>query len=183
MNLKNYKLNLKKLIDEIDLSFIENIVEKMKKVKKRNGKILIIGNGGSISTANHISVDLTKNAKIPTLQPYNDNLITCYSNDYGFENWVYKLIKYFLNKKDLVILLSVSGNSKNLVKAAKLCSKSKIDLISLTGFNKKNKLSKIGNFNYSVNSKSYNQVEAMHFIILSMVVDKLVGKDIYGTNL
>lgn len=183
MNLKNYILNLKKLVDEIDLKFIEESVEELKKVKKKKGKILIIGNGGSISTANHVSVDLTKNAKIPTLQPYNDNLITCYSNDYGYENWVYKLVKYFVNKDDLVIFLSVSGNSLNLVKAAKLCKKNKINFITLTGFNKKNKLSRISNFNYSVYSKSYNQVEALHFIILSMIVDKLVGKDVYGTSL
>jgi len=183
MNLEKYKIDLKKLVDEIDLNFVKKTVEKIKNIKKRNGKILIIGNGGSISTANHISVDLTKNAKIPTIQPYNDNLITCYANDYGYENWVYKLIEYFLTKKDMAIFLSVSGNSKNLIKAANLCSKSKIEFISLTGFKKQNKLSKISKFNYSVNSKSYNQVEAIHFIILALVVDKLVGRDTYGTNL
>jgi len=183
MNLNSYKLNILKLIDEIDIKFVHQVIKKIKKVKKRNGKILIIGNGGSISTANHISVDLTKNAKVQTLQPYNDNLITCYANDYGYENWVSKLIEYFLNKKDLVIFLSVSGNSKNLVNAARLCLNNKIDLVTLTGHNKKNKLSSIGNLNYFVNSRSYNQVEAIHFIILAMVVDKIVGREVYGTNL
>ena len=152
---------MKYLIDSIDIKFVDSLVKKIKIVNKKKGKIFIVGNGGSISTANHISVDLTKNAKIKTIQPFNSNLITCFSNDYGYENWISKTIEYFLNSKDLVIFLSVSGNSKNLLYAAKKCVKN----------------------NFWVNSKSYNQVEIIHFIILCLVVDKIVGREIYGSKL
>ena len=183
MNIKNYKIKLKYLIDSIDIKFVDSLVKKIKIVNKKKGKIFIVGNGGSISTANHISVDLTKNAKIKTIQPFNSNLITCFSNDYGYENWISKTIEYFLNSKDLVIFLSVSGNSKNLLYAAKKCVKKKINMVALTGHTKKNKLNKIVKNNFWVNSKSYNQVEIIHFIILCLVVDKIVGREIYGSKL
>lgn len=183
MNIKNYKLKLQYLIDEIDENFINSLVKKIKLVNKKKGKIFIIGNGGSISTANHISVDLSKNAKIDTIQLFNSNLITCYSNDYGYENWISKTIDHFLNSKDLVIFLSVSGNSKNLLNAAKTCIKKRINTVALTGHSKKNKLNKIIKNNFWVNSKSYNQVEIIHFAILGLVVDKIVGRAVYGTNL
>jgi len=183
VNIKNYKIKLKNLIDSIDIKFVDSLVKKIKIVNKKKGKIFIVGNGGSISTANHISVDLTKNAKIKTIQPFNSNLITCFSNDYGYENWISKTIEYFLNSKDLVIFLSVSGNSKNLLHAAKKCVKKKINMVALTGHSKKNKLNKIVKNNFWVNSKSYNQVEIIHFIILCLVVDKIVGREIYGSKL
>ena len=183
MNLTKYKHKLQYLISKIDEKLFNSLIKKIKSTNKKKGKIFIVGNGGSISTANHISVDLTKNAKINTIQLYNSNLITCYSNDYGYENWISKTIEHYLNSKDLVIFLSVSGNSKNLVKAAQKCAKKKISTVALTGLSKKNKLNKITNTKYWVNSRSYNQVEAIHFIILCMVVDKIVGRDNYGTNL
>ena len=183
MNVNQYKIKIQKLVNEIDENFINLLVNKIKSTKKKGGKVFIVGNGGSISTAAHISVDLTKNAKVKTFQLYNNNLITCYSNDYGYEKWVSKAIDHFLNSKDLVIFLSVSGNSKNLLNAAKNCIKKKINAVALTGHSRKNKLNKIVKNNFWVNSKSYNQVEIIHFIILCLVVDKIIGREIYGTKL
>ena len=171
MNIKNYKLKLQYLIDEIDENFINSLVKKIKLVNKKKGKIFIIGNGGSISTANHISVDLSKNAKIDTIQLFNSNLITCYSNDYGYENWISKTIDHFLNSKDLVIFLSVSGNSKNLLNAAKTCIKKKINTVALTGLSKKNKLNKIVKNNFWVNSKIYNLIHDAHKYWFLLMVD------------
>ena len=88
MNIEKYKTGIIKLVQQIDSISIFELIELIKKVKKNKGRILIVGNGGSISTANHIAVDLTKNAKIQTIQTYNDNLITCYANDYGYKNWI-----------------------------------------------------------------------------------------------
>ena len=183
MNIEKYKIRISELVQQIDSVFIFDLIKAIKKVKKNKGRILIIGNGGSISTANHIAVDLTKNAKIQTIQTYNDNMITCYSNDYGYKNWISKLVDHHLTKNDIAIFLSVSGNSENLINAAKVCKKKNITIATLTGKSKNNKLRKYGKINYWVNSKSYNQVEAVHFITLAILVDKLVGKEIYGTNL
>ena len=152
-------------------------------VKSADAKLIFCGNGASAAISAHAAVDFTKQAKVRGTTFNEADLITCYSNDYGYENWISKTIDHFLNSKDLVIFLSVSGNSKNLLNAAKTCIKKKINIVALTGLSKKNKLNKIVKNNFWVNSKSYNQVEMIHFIILGLVVDKIVGKAVYGTNL
>ena len=115
---------------------------------------------------------------------FNDvNLITCFSNDYGYENWLKAAVKYYVKSNDLVILLSVSGESKNLINAANLCKKRKIKLITITGANKKNSLSKKGIINYWINSKAYNIVETVQMVLLVSIVDKIIGRSEYSSSL
>ena len=179
----NYLAKLVKLLNEIDYKNINSFVKLIKKKSKNKKNIFVFGNGGSASTANHFAIDMTKNAKIQTQTFSNDNLITCFSNDYGFENWVQNCIKSYVKKDDLVIFISVSGNSKNLVNAVKYCKKNKIYSYSLTGAKKNNQLNKISDEYFWVNSKSYNHVEIIHHTIVLLVVDLIIGRDNYGTNL
>ena len=102
--LKNYLKQISVLIDKLDLAKILNLKNKIKQYSKKNGKIFIFGNGGSASTANHFAVDMTKNAKIETHSISNDDLITCFSNDYGFDYWIKNAIKYYIKKNDFVIV-------------------------------------------------------------------------------
>ncbi len=187
MNNKNiyskYLAKIVKLIKEIDYKNINSFVKLIKKKSKNKKNIFVFGNGGSASTANHFAVDMTKNAKIRTQTFSNDNLITCFSNDYGFEKWILNCIKSYVQKDDLVIFISVSGNSKNLVNAVKYCKKNKIYSYSLTGVKKNNQLNKLSDEYFWVNSKSYNQVEIIHHIIMLLVVDLIIGRDNYGPNL
>ena len=81
---------------------------------------------------------MSKNLNIKT-QTFNETSITCLANDFGFSNWMKKALELNVDKKDLVILVSSSGNSTNHIKAADYCKKRKIFTISFTGF-KKNKL-------------------------------------------
>jgi D-sedoheptulose 7-phosphate isomerase len=127
-------------------------------------KKLLFRNSDSSSNYAHIVTDLVKVNKIKALSFNDYNLITCIANDYGFENWIKQTIKNFCSKDDFVILISLSGNSKNMLNAAKYCLKHKIKFTSLTGF-KKNPLSKFGRDNIWINSKSYNYVETAHFQI------------------
>ena len=87
-------------------------------VRKNNKKVLIFGNGGSASIASHFSVDLTKNARLRCINFNEADLITCFANDYGFEHWVEKAIDFYGDEGDVVILISSSGSSKNMVNAA-----------------------------------------------------------------
>jgi D-sedoheptulose 7-phosphate isomerase len=174
---------LKKLFDdEKNLLILDEIKKSIIKCKKRAGVIYIIGNGGSSSTASHISVDLTKNAKINSKNFNESNLITCFSNDFGFENYVAKCIELNCYKKDLIIFLSCSGNSKNLLNAAKFCKKNKIKFITFTGRNYNNSLRRINSkgLNIWVNSNAYNLIESIHFVYLASIVDSLIGKINYN---
>ena len=109
-------------------------------------------------------------------------MITCFSNDYGYENWISNVLRYQAKKNDLVIFASVSGNSPNLVNAVKYCRKNNIETFSLTGGKKSNKLNKFSDKFYWINSQSYNQVEIIHHVIL-LTIDIVIGRDVYSTNI
>ena len=178
-----YLAALSNALNSIDSSKVKILYDQIMKTKVKNGKLLIFGNGANMSNASHFATDMTKNGKIKTMVFSDANLITCFSNDYGFEKWVSKAIEYYADKKDIVILLSASGKSKNLINAANFCKKKKIQLITITGFDKKNKLSKLGNINIWINSKSYNLVEIAQMTILLSIVDKKIGKLVYSSKM
>jgi D-sedoheptulose 7-phosphate isomerase len=159
----------------INKDFIKNLsklVKELIKIKKNKKKLLIFGNGGSAAIASHFSLDIT-NVNGITCQNFNDSsLITCFSNDFGYENWVSRAIKYYYRTGDLVILISSKGESKNMINAAKFIKKYKTSkLVTFTGFNNKNNLKKNGNINFWVNSKKYNQIENIHQYWLLLIVD------------
>lgn len=169
--LNNYSDEVSALLKSQSVIF-KKVASLIKKNSKRN-KIIICGNGGSSSIASHVATDITKILNKKTLTFADDNLITCYANDYGYENWTLELMKIYLEPKDLVILISSSGMSQNIVNAAKYIKTKKNILITLTGFNKKNKLMKYGNVNVWVDSKKYNIIEMVHHIFLVAIIDSL----------
>ena len=141
---------------------------------KNGKKIMVFGNGGSASIASHFSVDLTKNAKLRSVNYNEADLITCFSNDYGYEHWVEKAIEFYADKNDLVILISSSGQSKNMINGALKAKEMGLSTITLSGFMDNNPLRKLGDINLWVDSKSFNVEETTHQIWLLSVVDYLI---------
>ncbi len=166
-----YKNSINLILSKISDKKLKESISLIKKTQKRNGKIYIVGNGGSASIASHVSVDFAKVARIRSSTFNNSNLITCFSNDYGYENWVVEAIKAYINKNDILILISSSGTSKNIVNAAKYCKKNSIDFITFSGFKKNNQLHNLGNVNFHIDSNQYNFIEMSHHIILVYLVD------------
>ena len=81
-----------------------------------NGKkVIIVGNGGSAAMASHVSVDLTKNAGIRCINFNENDLITCFANDYGYEKWVEKAVEFYGDEMDVFIGISSSGSSENIL--------------------------------------------------------------------
>lgn len=172
--IKNYlELISKKILED------ENIFEKILLIKKilfkvirDNKKVLIFGNGGSAAIASHVSVDFTKNLGVRAFNFNEADLITCFSNDYGYEKWIEKTIEFYAKKDDVVILISSSGRSKNMLNACKAARKKNISkIITLTGSKKNNPLSKLGDVNLWVNSNIYNHIENTHQVWLLAVCD------------
>ena len=172
----NYTNSLHTLLLNVDIKLINQSVKIIKKKIKLDKTIYLLGNGGSSSIATHVSVDFVKSARIKSLTFNNSNFITCFANDYGHENWMKEAVKAYCSKKDLIILISSSGNSKNIINAAKFCKQTGIDLITFSGFNKNNKLRKMGKINFYINSKNYNFVEMAHHVILVSIVDIFAQK-------
>lgn len=173
---ENYFLTIKRKLDSIDVDKLEKVVNLISGVSKSNGKVLIFGNGGSAAIASHLTVDFINAAKIQAMNLNEPSIITCFSNDYGYENWVDKAIECYAEKGDLVILISSSGQSKNIINGAKKALEIGIPLITLTGFSKNNPLNKLGNINFWADSSSYNIVESIHQMWLLSVVDYLINE-------
>ena len=182
--LKNYFQSLKNLIDtdkyNEDLVNVKNI---LKSTHEQGKKTMIFGNGGSAAIASHFSVDLTKNARVRCSNYNESDLLTCFSNDYGYEQWVAKTIEFYGDEGDSVILISSGGNSENMINGAKSARQKKIkNIITFTGNDKNNKLNKLGDINFWVDSKAYNHVENIHQMLLLSLVDLIIGKTEYPPN-
>jgi len=173
---KKYNQSIYNLLNAVNSNDIKESVTLINNCLDIKGKIFITGNGGSASIASHVSVDFVKVAKIPSLTFNNANLITCFANDYSYENWITESIKAYSTDQDLQILISSSGQSKNIINAANYCKNNNINLITLSGFDQDNPLSKLGNVNFHINSDNYNYIEMSHNIILLSIVDIFANK-------
>ena len=181
--LKRYWEEYRRLIFQgRDDSKIISFRDSIKETVELNGKLYFVGNGASASLCSHAATDFTKQAKIES-HAFNDhNLITALANDYGYENWVSKAIEYYVKPSDRVIFISVSGNSPNLVNGLKYAKKQKIPNASLTGSSSNNFLNLNSDYSIWVDSKSYNIVESIHTIYLTLIIDLFIGKTIYSVN-
>ncbi len=168
---KDYNKSIYELLDKVNPIYIERSVSLIETCVSKKGKVYIAGNGGSSSIASHVSVDFAKVAGVSSATFNNANLITCFANDYGYENWLTESIKAYLSSNDILILISSSGTSKNIVNAAKYCSQNKIKQITLSGFSKDNALNQLGDVNFHIESDNYNFIEMSHHIILVSIVD------------
>jgi len=183
--LETYFNDLRKIMDfdNKKIQDLINVSEILLKTNNNGKKTLIFGNGGSAAIASHFSVDITKNAKIRCVNFNESDLLTCFSNDFGYEKWVEKCIEYYGDEKDVAILISAGGNSENMLNGAKKAKEKKFsNIITFTGNEKDNKLSKLGDINFWIDSRAYNLIENAHQALLLSIVDLIIGKSEYPPN-
>jgi phosphoheptose isomerase len=181
---EKYKIDLLKLLESVSQESQHKCSEVFKKNSRNKKKIIFLGNGGSAATCSHIATDLTKNAKIKSINFNDASLITCLANDYGHDKWMKEALKNYSEKGDCVVIISASGESKNVINAAKWAQKNKIQIITFTGMKQSNTLKMINKngINFWINSKGYNLIEAMHFIILCGIIDYIIGRVVYKSS-
>ena len=158
----------------INNKLLMEVARYIESISLSNGKIIVVGNGGSAAIASHVSLDLLKAANIRSINFNESSLLTCFANDYGYEYWVEKAIEFYADKNDLVILISSSGQSKNIINGAIKTKQMRLPLITLSGFLENNPLKEIGDINLWVDSEKYNIVESTHQVWLLSVVDYLI---------
>jgi D-sedoheptulose 7-phosphate isomerase len=164
-------------IKSVDVSLLHALAKRVNSCKESGRKIIIVGNGGSAAIASHVAVDLTKAAKVRAINFNEADLITCFANDYGYENWVSEALKAYADDGDLVILISSSGKSLNLINAAITARQNGVVVVTLTGFDSANRLRQLGDLNFWVDSQQYNVVESVHQTWILAVVDRLICYD------
>ena len=166
---------VEKGLKSVDCDQLIKVSKKIKSVSKEGKKIIVAGNGGSAAMASHVAVDFTKGAGIRAINFNEADLLTCFANDYGYEQVFEKAVEFYGDEGDLLILISSSGSSENVLNAARRAKELNMGVITLSGFKSDKPLRKLGDINFWVDSKAYNIVEMTHHIWLVSVVDYIIG--------
>ena len=137
----------------------------------QNGIIYVIGNGGSAGIASHFSTDLMKALHLPSQTLYDSNLMTCLSNDWGYEHVFSYPLEKLLKPNDLLVAISSSGKSSNILEAVRQALTKNATVITFSGFLETNPLRKMGHLNFWINRCDYGLVETSHFFLLHTIID------------
>jgi len=154
---------------------ITQIVNLIINQSKKGNKVIFIGNGGSASIASHMAVDFLKNAKIPAIAFNDPSLLTCISNDFGYEYVFEKPIEMLSKKGDILFSISSSGKSKNILRATAMAKNKGCFVITLSGFRHNNPLRKMGRINFFVPSFAYGHVEISHLVVCHHITDTIMS--------
>lgn len=177
----SYLDSLVSTINALDKNEIVELINLIFETYQNDKQIFIFGNGGSASTASHFACDLSKgvsygkNKKIKAIA-LTDNIpiITAYSNDVSYDDIFSEQLKNFLNPGDLVIAISGSGNSKNIIKAVEYANSRGITTIGLTGYDG-GKLKKIAKFSVNTNVNDMGIAEDIHLSLCHIVKRTAMG--------
>jgi len=151
----------------------EGTLGMLKEAREQKACVFLIGNGGSAAIVSHISNDLLNVAKIRAFTLHESSLVTCISNDYGYENVYSKPLKTLAQANDLLIAVSSSGKSQNIRNAANSMKEIGGKVITLSGFDNDNPLREMGSVNFWLNSNDYGLVEVGHMFFLHCLSDHL----------
>jgi len=150
-------------------------VEEIILCRNRGCKVFIIGNGGSASLASHFAVDLWKRAGVKAITFNEPTLLTCVANDCGYMDVFCRPLRMFAEKDDIVIAISSSGRSKNILQAVNAARAKGCRIITLSGFSSNNPLSRLGNLNFYCPAFSYGYVETLHSLLCHFISDSLIS--------
>lgn len=177
--IKNYFNELKKEMDNISNEDIKKVTDVLYDAYKKNKQIFIIGNGGSASTASHFACDLSKG----TLQRIYDEkekrfrvlsatdnvaIITAFGNDLGYDNIFSQQIKNLITPGDIVIAITGSGNSPNILSAIEMATRVGAVTIGFLGFDG-GKLNKMVDYSIHVPSNNYGRIEDLHLVLSHLI--------------
>ncbi len=172
--MQGYLNSLTVALNNLDLGQIDAIVRVLKSTKTRNSNIYIFGNGGSAATASHMANDLAKKSGLKAISLVdNISILTAWANDVAYSEVFRKQLETLLRPGDVVVVISASGESENVIKAASYASSQGNKLIVLTGFEPKNRLAKIADIAVVVQSHDYGIVEDIHLTLNHIISDSL----------
>ncbi|MBI2998984.1 MAG: SIS domain-containing protein [Deltaproteobacteria bacterium] len=142
-------------------------------------KLMFIGNGASAAISSHQSVDYWKTGGMRAVAFNDPALLTCISNDFGYPFVFEKPIEMFADPGDVLVAISSSGRSENILKGARTATEKGCYVITMSGFNPDNPLRRLGDLNFYVPSKSYGHVEIIHLSLSHCILDTI--RSVYGS--
>jgi D-sedoheptulose 7-phosphate isomerase len=170
-----YIYDVKCLLENLDREETSKVIVTIMHAYENNRQIFIMGNGGSASTASHFACDLGKGTIVEERERFrvmslNDNmaLITAFSNDYGYEHVFSEQLKNLVNENDVVIAISASGNSPNILKGIEYAKEKSAKVIGFTGFSG-GKLRELSDICVHIDCNNYGQVEDLHMLLCHLI--------------
>lgn len=180
-----YITSLQQTLDRLPKNLIAQVIDILHDARMTGKQIFIMGNGGSASTASHFVCDLAKNTRKDSLPHYRvigltDNMaiFSAYANDEGYENVFARQLANLINPKDIVIGISASGNSPNVLNAIAEAKKFDAITIAFTGFDG-GQLGLMVDINIHVNSNCIEHVEDIH-LVLEHIIVKTIKEQTYS---
>ena len=153
--------------------FFHTIKGILKKLRETKNKIYFFGNGASAAFANHMALDFSKNGNILARSLSDSALLSALSNDYSYENAMLEFLKIEgVTQDDLVITISSSGNSPNIISVLNYCKENNINSLALSGLKQDNKSIVLADYSIYVPMKTYGMVECIHQIFLHLILDQ-----------
>jgi D-sedoheptulose 7-phosphate isomerase len=184
MDFNTYKKTVNSTLDSIDVNEVKKFVEILTNAYYEEKLIFIIGNGGSAANASHFAQDLAKGTRTSREQPLrlkalsltdNSPFITAQGNDEGYESIFEQQLRTFAKPGDLLIAISGSGNSPNIIKAVEWANANKLITIGITAFNG-GTLKKLSNYNVHVPLNDMCTSESIHSVIFHYIILELREK-------
>ncbi|MHB8883211.1 MAG: SIS domain-containing protein [Thermodesulfovibrionales bacterium] len=138
-------------------------------------KFMFIGNGGSAAISSHMSVDFWRNGGMRAVAFNDSPLLTCMGNDYGYQHVFEKPVGMFADSGDILIAISSSGRSENILLGVQAAREKGCFVITLSGFESDNPLSSLGDYNFYVPAKAFGPVEVLHHSICHCILDTIMS--------
>lgn len=154
----------------------------MEQCCRTGNKLIFIGNGGSAAIASHQAVDFWKNGGLDAIAFNDASLLTCISNDFGYHLVFAEPVKRFARRGDLLIAISSSGKSRNILEAVREARGAGCEVITFSGFEPTNPLRSLGALNFYVPSHSYGVVEVTHLMLLHALVEERMATRVEKEN-
>lgn len=178
--IKSFFEEIKKRIAEIDINKIEQVADVLYSAWKNDRQVFILGNGGSASQASHMAADISKNTLGRVYDPRikrfrimaltdNVSLMTAYANDVGYDEVFSQQLRNLINEHDVLIVITGSGNSPNVIRAVEYARDCNAITIGLLGFDG-GKVKKMLDYDITVNSSNYGVIETAHPAIHHLMV-------------
>jgi D-sedoheptulose 7-phosphate isomerase len=187
--LQNYISILKETLDQLPVKLIADVVDILQQARTQGNQVFIMGNGGSASTATHFVCDLAKNTRREGCPHFRvigltDNmaLFSAYANDESYENVFSQQLANLIKPGDVVIGISASGNSKNVIHAMEEAQKYNATTIGFTGFDG-GRLGQMVNINIHVKSDVIEHVEDIHLMLEHMIVKTIKDQAQHAANI
>ncbi|HEY6258529.1 MAG TPA: SIS domain-containing protein [Xanthobacteraceae bacterium] len=154
---------------------VNQVMAQARRAHAAGNKLIFVGNGGSAGISSHMATDYSKNGDVRAMALNDVSMVTCLGNDLGYDRIFAKQIELYARPDDLLIAISSSGRSANILNAVKAARAAECAVVTFSGFTPDNPLRRLGDLNFYINSDRYGFVEIGHLTICHAILDFICG--------